>query len=51
MVVELGRNAEVLVMHEHDRRIRRRCYLSKGFVTSVVGARASPNTLASWALM
>jgi len=27
------------------------CYLSKGLVTSVVGARASPNTVASWTLM
>ncbi len=27
------------------------CYLSKGLVTSVVGARASPNTVASWALI
>jgi hypothetical protein len=27
------------------------CYLSKGLVTSVVGARASPKTVASWALM
>ena len=26
MVVELGRNAEVLVMHEQDRRIRRRLW-------------------------
>ncbi len=25
------------------------CYLLEGLVTSVVGARASPNTVASWA--
>ncbi len=27
------------------------CYLSKGLVTSLVGARASPNTVASWTLI
>ncbi len=27
------------------------CYLLKGLVASVVGARASPTTVASWALI